>query len=147
MKSQRTRYGWVLRLDPGEEIGATISAFATREGVRCGLISGIGAAAELELGYYARARAEYVRRRLDGEFEILALTGNLSELDGAPFTHLHATLAGDDFAAVGGHLFRGVVTVTCEVQIVTDPRVLRRVARPDLGFNPLELDETEPSRP
>ena len=34
-----------------------------------------------------------------------------------------------------------VVTVTCEVQVVTDPEVLRRVRRPDLGFNPIELGD------
>jgi predicted DNA-binding protein with PD1-like motif len=48
-------------------------------------------------------------------------------------------IAGEDFAARTGHLFRGVATVTCEVQLVTDPGVLKRVRRPDLGFNPLEL--------
>jgi hypothetical protein len=32
------------------------------------------------------------------------------------------------------------VTVTCEVQIVTDPAAMRRVRRPELGFNPLDLD-------
>jgi predicted DNA-binding protein with PD1-like motif len=40
--------------------------------------------------------------------------------------------------AYTGHLFRGVVTVTCELQVVTDPGVLARSARPDLGFNPLD---------
>jgi predicted DNA-binding protein with PD1-like motif len=39
---------------------------------------------------------------------------------------------------VGGHLFRAVVTVTCEAQIVMDGGTLRRARRPDLGFNPLE---------
>ena len=36
-------------------------------------------------------------------------------------------------------LFAGNVTVACEVQILLDPGILRRVHRPDLGFNPLEL--------
>ena len=56
-------------------------------------------------------------------------------------------IAGPDFVAHTGHLFRGVVTVTCEIQIVTDPGILPRAARPDLGFNPLELDDQEPSAP
>ena len=42
-----------------------------------------------------------------------------------------------DFSAWTGHLFRGVVTVTCELQVVTDPGVLVRESRPDLGYNPL----------
>ena len=41
----------------------------------------------------------------------------------------------------GGHLFRAVVTVTCEVQIVLAEAAIRRLRRPDLGFNPLELPE------
>jgi uncharacterized protein len=137
VKSQRTRYGFVLRLDAGEEIRETIAAFAGREGLRCAAISGIGAARDLELGYYHRLRGEYQRRRLDDEFEILALTGNLSVLEGAPFVHLHVVLGGADFAALGGHLFQGVVSVTCEVQLVTDPGVLTRVPPADGDFSPL----------
>ena len=78
-------------------------------------------------------------RAVPGEWEIGVLTGNFSELDGRPFPHCHAVIAGEDFAAFTGHLFRGTVTVTCEVQVVTDPGVMRRVRRPDLGFNPLDL--------
>ncbi|MBI1797000.1 MAG: DNA-binding protein [Candidatus Eisenbacteria bacterium] len=139
MQSRRTRYGYALRLDDGEEIVATLKAFAVAHGVRAGLISGLGACGETDLGFFVRATGEYVTRRFAGEHEIGALTGNFSELDGEPFPHCHAVIAGDDMVAHTGHLFRGVVTVTCEVLIVTDPDVMRRVRRPDLGFNPLEL--------
>jgi predicted DNA-binding protein with PD1-like motif len=141
MKSQRTRYGYVLRIDPGEEIAATLAAFARRENVRGGLISGLGAVGQTELGFFVRSTASYVRRTLTGEHEILALTGNFSELDGDPFPHCHLIVAGDDFAAVGGHLFSAVVTVTCEVQIVVAGSAVRRVPRPEQGFNPLELPD------
>lgn len=141
MRSQRTRYGYVLRIDPGEEIAGALTAFAQRENVRGGLISGLGAVGETELGFFVRATSSYIRRTLTGEHEVLALTGNFSELDGEPFAHCHIIIAGDDFAAVGGHLFRAVVTVTCEVQIVLAEAAIRRLRRPDLGFNPLELPE------
>jgi len=138
VKHQRTRYGHVLRLDPGEEIVASLRAFAEAEGLRCGLVSGLGAVGRTELGFFVRATGTYVRRVFEGEHEIGVLTGNLSELDGRPFPHCHIVIAGEDFVAHAGHLFSGVVTVTCEIQLVTDPAMLRRVARPDLGFNPLE---------
>jgi predicted DNA-binding protein with PD1-like motif len=139
VQSRRTRYGYALRIDRGEEIVATLKAFAAEHGVRAGMISGLGACGEIDLGFFVRATGEYVTRTFTGEHEIGVLTGNFSELDGEPFPHCHAVIAGEDFAAHTGHLFRGVVTVTCEVQVVTDPDVLRRVRRPDLGFNPLEL--------
>jgi hypothetical protein len=138
MKHQRTRYGYVLRLDPGEDIVESLRAFGAGQDIRCGLISGIGAVGETELGFFVRDRRTYVRRRFEGEHEIGVLTGNFSELEGTPFPHCHIVLAGDDFVAHTGHLFRGVVTVTCEIQIVTDPEALKRASRPDLGFNPLE---------
>ena len=141
MNSQRTRYGYALRLDPGEEIVASLTAFAHRAQIRGGLISGLGAVGETELGFFVRSTSSYIRRTLTGEHEILALTGNFSELDGEPFPHCHIIVAGEDFVALGGHLFSAVVTVTCEAQIVVHDGAIRRVRKPDLGFNPLELPD------
>lgn len=139
MQSQRTRYGYAVRIESGEEIVATLAEFARRENVKAAMISGLGAVGACELGLFLPATGQYVRRTFTGDFEIGALTGNVSELDGVPFPHCHAVIAGEDLVAHTGHLFRGVVTVTCEVQVVTDPGVFRRVRHPELGFNPLEL--------
>lgn len=139
MQQQRTSYGWALRLDRGEDIWESLRVFAEREGVRSGAISGIGAAGECELGFFVRETGAYVRKTFTGEHEIGSLTGNFSELDGRPFPHCHVVIAGDDFVAHTGHLFRGIVTVTCELQVVTGPGTLLRATRPDLGYNPLEL--------
>ena len=141
MESQRTRYGFALKLDRGEEIIAGLTAFAADQRLRAGSISGLGAVSEAELGFFVRGTGEYVRRVFNGEFEIGTLTGNFSELDGAPFPHCHILIAGSDFVTYTGHLFRGVVSVTCEVQIVADPGILKRIRRPDLGFNPLQLGD------
>jgi len=139
MESQGTRYGHALRIDAGEEIIAALRSFAERGGIRAALLSGLGACTDVELGYFVRPTRQYVTRSFAGEYEIGSLTGNISELEGRPFPHCHVVIAGDDFVAYTGHLFKATVTVTCEVQIVTDPGVLRRASRPDLGFNPLEL--------
>lgn len=142
---QRTRYGYALRIDSGEEIVATLERFAEAESVRAGVISAIGAVGDPELGFFIRGTREYVRRAFAGEWEIGSLAGNFSELDGRAFPHCHVVIGGADFAAYTGHLFRGVVTVTCEAQILTDPGILRRVRRADLGFNLLALGATRPS--
>jgi uncharacterized protein len=137
MQTQRTSYGWLLRIDTGEELFETLRAFAVQHDVRAGTISGIGAVGEAELGFFVRSTRTYVRRVFSGEHEVLALLGNFSEFEGQPFPHCHLILAGADFVACGGHLFRGVVTVTCEVHVVTSPEAIVRESRPDLGFNPL----------
>jgi uncharacterized protein len=139
MQAQRTRYGYAVRIESGEEIVGTLTEFARRENVKAAMISGLGAVGECELGIFLPATRQYVRRVFTGDMEIGVLTGNFSEVDGAPFPHCHAVIAGEDLVAHTGHLFRGVTTVTCEVQVVTDPGIFKRVRRPDLGFNPLEL--------
>lgn len=138
MELQRTRYGYTVRIDAGEEIVDSLTRFAASEGVRAGAISGIGSVSDPELGYFVGATRDYTRRVFPGDWELASLTGNISELEGRPFPHCHAMIGGADFAAFGGHLFRGVVAVTCEVQVTTDAGVLRRVSRPELGFNPLD---------
>lgn len=139
MESQATRYGHVIRLDKGEEVIASLTAFAAERGLRAGLISGLGAMGEVELGFFVPTTHEYIRQSFPGDYEIGMLTGNYSELNGRPFPHCHAIIGAPDFTAYTGHLFRGVVTVTCEIQVVTDPGVILRAERPDLGFNPLRL--------
>jgi len=139
MQWQSTRYGYVVKLDPGEEIVASLRDFAIARGIRAGALSGIGAARDCELGFFIPSSGEYVRRVFPDEYEIGALTGNWSEFDGEPFPHCHVVLGGAYFVAYTGHLFRGTVTVTCEIHVVTDPAVIRRTRRPDLGFNPLDL--------
>jgi predicted DNA-binding protein with PD1-like motif len=137
MRTQRTTYGWLLRVDAGEELFEALRAFAMQHDVRAGTISGIGAVGEAELGFFIRTTKAYVRRVFTGEHEVLSLLGNFSEFEGQPFPHCHLILAGPDFEAHGGHLFRAVVTVTCEVHVVTSPDAIVRESRPDLGFNPL----------
>ena len=139
MQSQRTAWGWAVVIEPGEEIIATLRAWLERERIRAGVISGIGAVGDPELGFFIRTTKTYVRRAFPGEWEIGALTGNVSELEGAPFPHCHVVLGSPEFEAFTGHLFSGTVTVTCEMMILTDPGVLTRRTRKDLGFNPLEL--------
>jgi predicted DNA-binding protein with PD1-like motif len=139
---QRTTYGYAVVLEAGEEIVTSLQAFARQHGVRAGAITGIGAVGNCELGFFIRATKTYIRRTFEGEHEIGVLLGNFSELEGRPFPHCHVVIAGEDLAAHTGHLFAGEVTVTCEIHIVTDPGVIERVPRPDLGFNPLKLKDS-----
>ena len=143
MKWQPTRFGFVLRLEAGEEIFASLRRFAELQGIRSGTVTGLGAVGETELGFFHPATREYSRRSFTGDYEIGSLTGNLSEFEGHPHPHCHLVISGPDFVAHAGHLFRAVVSVTCEITIATDPDPLLRMARPDLGFHPLEPSQSE----
>jgi len=79
---QRTRYGYALKIDSGEEIFShPAKAFAEAQ------VSGRSdlrprAVGETELGFFCRD-AHLRAPRLLGDHEIGSLTGNFSELDGS----------------------------------------------------------------
>ncbi len=126
MLSIRTATGYLVRLDPGEEVCGTLAAFLGREGVGSASIAGLGAVRGAVLGYFDGARREYLRRELPGEHELCSLTGNLSYRDGEPFVHAHAVLAGADFAVSGGHLFEATISATGEFWIATSEARIER---------------------
>ncbi len=89
MDYRETPRGYFVRIDRGEEIVATLTRFLAERGIRCGAITGIGAVDSPELGLFTMTTKEYRRRRFAGEYEIVALTGNVSSLEGKPFAHMH----------------------------------------------------------
>ena len=142
MKFTRTEFGYLARLEPGEEIIGTLSDFVRARDIGTASVSGIGAAGELNIGYFDRSRKEYVKKGLGGEYEILGLTGNISHVGEEPWVHVHVILSGPDFAAVGGHLFSGKVTVTVELALVVSYERVQRKEDAASGFRHLELDES-----
>lgn len=118
--------GYFLVLDPGDEILESVTRFATETGVRAAWIQGIGALSRLTLGFYDLASQSYLHRTWDEEMEVCGLSGNLAEVDGGPFPHVHGVFGKRDFSTVGGHLFEAVVSVTVEITVLTAPEALRR---------------------
>jgi predicted DNA-binding protein with PD1-like motif len=73
MEFQRTRYGYALKIEPGEEIFTTLQAFAQAHSLKAGAILGLGAVGETELGFFVPATRSYVRQVFTGDHEIGSL--------------------------------------------------------------------------
>ena len=117
MRSLQKDHRHLLRIDRGEKINETIIEYLQSKGITAGKISGIGAAADLTLGFYDVHTKEYYSKLFEGDYEITSLLGNVSIKDGGPWAHLHITISDKDCRAYGGHLESGTVAVTCEVII------------------------------
>jgi hypothetical protein len=140
MQFQRIPSGYLVRLVKGEEIITALAGFIEREKIKGGGFTGLGAMADVALGYFDAHTREYVRKEYPGEYEIGNLTGNFAWLEGKPVVHAHATISGPDLAAHTGHLFKGIVSVTCEVTLVVADTTIRRALDPDVGLNLLALE-------
>jgi predicted DNA-binding protein with PD1-like motif len=120
---------FVVRLETGEEIHASLKELARLERIDVAGIEGIGAVYDAVLGYFDRVAREYLRRTVPEEMEILSLAGNLAIKESRPFAHLHIVLGGQNCEAVAGHLFEGKTGATCEM-----------IVRPLKGFVQRKLD-------
>lgn len=138
MKVFRSREGYLLRLERGEEIHASLVRFAEETGIRGAVVSGVGAIENAELGYYNVEQHVYDRREVPENTELLSLNGNLSLLDGKPFLHAHVVLMHRDFSLAGGHLFRGTIAVTGEFAVRQTDLDMVRVPAPGMGLALLE---------
>ena len=139
MQVRKCGSAYLIRLEIGESIIPTLSAFVRKKGILSGWIQGLGAVNQVTIGTYDISHKKYVRKELPGDQELVNMTGNLAWLGKEPVFHLHATFADDRHHVTGGHLFEACTCVTVEVLLV--PWHARVVRQPDepTGLNLLAL--------
>ena len=134
MEYRKFPQGYVMRLDPGEEIVEQLTALVERENVRLGSVSALGAAGDVTIGIFNTREKQYHSRRYQGDYEISALVGNVSRKEGEPYLHLPVT--GEVHA---GHLTSAVISATLELFLqVWDGDVDRRFSD-TVGLNLFEF--------
>jgi uncharacterized protein len=131
---------WILRLDDGQDLFETISAFASREEVRAGAVAfGIGMFRRATLGYWDGQ--QYRALELTQPHEVVGLHGTIARAEGRPSIHLHAALAGPDHRLVGGHLMQATVGALQELLVETFPgRTFGRPMVESFGLRMLDLE-------
>ena len=116
MEYRKFDQGYVLRLDPGEEIVASLTRLVEEEQVELASVSALGAANDVTIGIFNTAEKKYYSRRYQGDFEISALVGNVTRKDGEPYLHLHITIGNPVTGEVhAGHLSSATISATLEL--------------------------------
>ncbi len=119
----------LFRLEEGDDLLRGIVAYCREAGIAQAVVSAIGAVHHPTLGAYDFGEGRYRRFTLEGDWELLALNGNISPADGVegPFAHLHLLLGGHQGEVRGGHLFEAEVRVAEVVIHVLEGEPLRRL--------------------
>ena len=123
-----------VRLDPGEEIHASLGALADKIGLNAAAItSGIGRTRENVYGFMNNDGI-YIKRQLTNPSELVSLSGNIARTeDGNPFTHIHCCLSDDDNNVHAGHMFSSTVAVVAEIHLRTlTHAIMTRCPLPDV---------------
>lgn len=124
---------FVLRFDKGEEIFEGLAKFMKDQAVSACSFTAVGACASMELGYYNLHIKDYRKKPFVEDLEIISFIGNGGIKDGQPVIHAHGLFGRTDFTVFGGHVFKLVVSVTCEVSVAKLDGALER--KLDEGFN------------
>ena len=148
---QRT---FALVFDTGDEVMASLKAFAGRERLSAAQFSAIGAFRSAVLGYFDWETKTYLKRAVDEQVEVASLTGDVALSDKAtdsratdsrttdsratdsraPAIHIHAVLGRRDTSALAGHLLEAHVRPTLEVVLVESPAHLCKRHDADSGL-------------
>ena len=108
---------WIIRIDPGEDVLASIKRFIEENGIVQGLVvSGYGTFSRVRLHWVAHNRFPTDNKFDEWEdgIELMGMNGLIVE--GEP--HIHFTASTPD-GAFGGHLEEGCLCyVLCEVGII-----------------------------
>ena len=126
---------YVVRLQRGEEVLACLRELCEKESISLGTVSAIGAVNHVVVGVYRVDEQKYVANTFDSVMELTSLMGNITEKDGEPYLHLHATFGDLTGKVIGGHLNEAVVSATCELFVRKVEGHVGRRLDPETGLN------------
>lgn len=139
MNYRRTQNDILIRLSRGEKLIENLNLVATREKLPAAWLQGLGGTESAELGFYDLETKEYRWRTFPDLMEITSLQGNLAWVDDTPKWHVHVTLSGRDYGAIGGHVKELVVGGTCEIRLCAFDTSLVRRHDEAIGLDLLDL--------
>ena len=123
-----------VRLDPGEEIHASLGSLAEKIGIDAAAItSGIGRTCENVYGFMNN-EGIYIKRQLVNPSELVSLSGNIARTEeGNVFTHIHCCWSDDDNNVHAGHMFSSTVAVVAEIHLrILTQAIMTRCPLPDV---------------
>ena len=130
---------YVLRLDAGEEVIATLEGWLASQRVHLGSFVAFGGFERVQLEYFNIRTREYQKRDVDHQLEVVSLLGNVALQDGKPKIHAHCIVADERDETYGGHLGSGVVKPILEVFLTAIDGELERVEDPDRKLHILQV--------
>lgn len=132
---------YVVSIQNRAEIVKALNAFCEERSIQSGTIYGIGAIDELILRFFNPQTKQYVDKTYQEQMEIANLTGNISQMDGKTYLHLHITVGRSDYSALAGHLLSATLNGAGEFVVEDFGTSVTRVYVPEIGLNCYKLDE------
>lgn len=138
---KQTGNKYVVSIQNRMEIDKALNAFCEEREIKSGAIYGIGAINELILRFFNPNTKKYVDKTYQEQMEIANLTGNISQMGGKTYLHLHVTVGRSDYSALAGHLLAATLNGAGEFVVEDFGTSITRAYVPEIGLNCYQLDE------
>lgn len=130
----------VVRLDRGEDLHQALFDVQKAYDIELAYVTGIGAVNRAVVGTFDVENQEYHKKEHTGNMEIVSLAGNVSQMEGKPYLHLHAVLSNMEGETMGGHLNEATVSATAEIFLTIVDGQLDRQYDDSVGLNVFKFD-------
>lgn len=126
---------YIVRLDVGDEIMASLKKIVETENIKLAQINGLGGASDFTIAVRNPDTKSYDPMDYKGRYEVANIHGNVTTLDGKPYLHVHIGCGNEKGEYRGGHLLRCVIGATAEIFITTYEGIVDRQVEDKTGLN------------
>jgi hypothetical protein len=115
----------------GDEAFSGLLEFAQKYHITSAHFSAIGAVNGATLGWFDPQRKMYKKIPIQGQREVIGMSGDIALYQGKPVVHTHMLVGAPDGTTQGGHVLAAFVSPTLEVMVTVDPVTMQKRFDPD----------------
>ena len=115
----------------GDEAFSGLLEFAQKYQITSAHFTAIGAVNGATLGWFEPQRKKYKKISINGQHEVIGMSGDIALYQGKPVVHTHMLVGASDGTTRGGHVLAAYVSPTLEVMITVDPATMQKRFDPD----------------
>src|SRR6204780_1645676 len=105
----------------GDEAFSGLLEFAEKYDVTSAHFTAIGALNKATLGWFDPERKMYKKIPVNGQHEVIGMSGDIALYQGKPVVHTHMVVGGPDGTTRAGHVLEAYASPTVEAMDTVDP--------------------------
>src|SRR6266498_1488508 len=110
----------------GDEAFSGLLEFAQKYHVTSAHFTAIGAVNGATLGWFDPQRKMYKKIPINGQHEVIGMSGDIALYQGKPLVHTHMLVGSPDGTTRAGHVLAAYVSPTLEVMVTVDPVAMQK---------------------
>jgi len=115
----------------GDEAFSGLLEFAEKYQVTSAHFTAIGALNKATLGWFDPQRKMYKKIPINGQHEVIGMSGDIALYEGKPVVHTHLVLGSPDGTTRAGHVLDAYVSPTLEVMVTVNPIAMQKRFDPE----------------